>query len=375
MDLFERLKDLITAYSQTEEEAQLEVLLATLHAMSFEEGGSVAQSAIAYHDANSDDTHYLAEHILAHLVNFVPGALADVHHAILDRQMTWANGFLFLGADASVRDRMLALLDAGVEDERFRVELVCGLAWIGDDIVQQRFADWRVAPQPWETGRAKAANFTRTGGWELTGDGKRRDLYFPESYSFVSIDKATPDQIAGPVAVVTYVQERCHWCERLLVTLFDIDLTDPSMAFLGVTGERLRFGICQHCSLQTPIYWDFDLEGYVSWSDANPEKPPDDLYMYGDEDALSLSERRLVLGEPRTTLVETIARYWDPGLTQLGGLPEWVQDEAYPVCPKCKKTMCFIAQLEPVDLIWEEGIIYAFACFACGISTTNFQQT
>jgi hypothetical protein len=60
MDLFERLKDLITAYSQTEEEAQLEVLLATLHAMSFEEGGSVAQSAIAYHDANSDDTHYLA---------------------------------------------------------------------------------------------------------------------------------------------------------------------------------------------------------------------------------------------------------------------------------------------------------------------------
>jgi hypothetical protein len=56
---------------------------------------------------------------------------------MLDRRMTWANGFLFFGADASVRDRMLALLDAGVEDERFCIALVCGLAWIGREVVQR----------------------------------------------------------------------------------------------------------------------------------------------------------------------------------------------------------------------------------------------
>jgi hypothetical protein len=37
--------------------------------------------------------------------------------------------------------------------------------------------------------------------------------------------------------------------------------------------------------------------------------------------------------------------------------------------------MRFVAQLEPVDLIWQEGIISIFACFACGISTTGYQQT
>jgi hypothetical protein len=398
MDLFERLKDLLTdrywfdgmsdeeraavmapdrypafkAQKKAEEAAWHEELIAAHRAMSLEDGKSVAQAAITHHDANPDDTHYLAEHILAHLVNFVPGALADVHHAVLDRQMTWANGFLLFGADASVRDRMLALLDAGLEDKRFRIELICGLAWIGDEVVQRRFAEWTRTSQPWETSHAKTADFTRVGGWELTSDGKRRDLYFPESYSLISVDKAAPDKIPGPIAVVAYEKERCRWCERPLVTLFDIDLTDPRMGFLGATGERLRLGMCLNCS---PIFLSFDFRGQMSWSDANPRTPPNDLYMDGDEDVLSLPERSLVLGEPRKTLVETVARYWDPELTQLGGLPEWVQDEAYPVCPKCHETMRFVAQLEPVDLIWQEGIFYTFACFACGTSTTGYQQT
>jgi hypothetical protein len=398
MDLFERLKDLLTdrywfegmsdeerrevtapdrypafkAQKKAEEAAQFEELLAVVRVMSLEEGKAVAQAAIAYHDTDPDDTEFNAEEILGYLVNFVPGALADVHHAILDRQMTWANGFLFFGADASVRDRMLTLLDTGVEDDRFRDELVCGLAWIGDEIVQRRFAEWRLAPQPWETRYAKAADFTRTGGWELTDDGKRRNLYFPQSYSFISVDEATPEQMPGPVAVATYGQERCRWCERPLLTLFDIDLTDPRMALLGVDGIRLRLGMCRNCS---PIFLSLDFHGHLAWSDTNPQTPPDDLYRCADEDLPSLPERSLVLREPLKTLVETIARYWDPGLTQLGGLPEWLQDEAYPDCPECQQTMRFVAQLEPVDLIWQEGIIYAFACFECGISTTGYQQT
>jgi hypothetical protein len=396
MNLFERLKLLLTerywfegmsdeeravviapnrypvfkAQKKAEEVAQFEELLATLRAMSVEEGKEVAQAAIAYHDANPDDEEFHAEEILGYLVNFVPGALAEVHHAILDRQMTWADGFFFLGADASVRDRILAMLDVGVGDRRFRIELVCGLAWIGHEVDQSRFPKSSLTEQSWETSYWKAADFTRVAGWELTDEGKRRDLYFPESYSFIPADKATPDQIPGPVAVVTYGQERCRWCERPLVTLFDIDLTDPHMAFLGVTGRRLRLGMCVNCS---PIYLSFDFEGQMTWSEMNLQTSSDDLYR--DEDVLSLPERRLVLGEPRKTLVETIARYWDPGLTQLGGLPEWVQGEAYPVCPRCQETMRFVAQIEPVDLVWQEGIIYAFACFTCGISTTGYQQT
>jgi len=295
--------------------ALLEQSLASYRAISLDEGRSVAQSAIAYHDTYPDDTHYLAEHILAQLGNFVPGSLAEVHCAILDRQMTWANGFLFLGADASVQDSMLALLDAGVKDGRLRVDLVCGLGWIGDEIVRWRFAEWSLSPQPWQTRDAKAGYSTRVGGWELTRDGNRRAPSFPDSYSFFSVDKATPEQIPSPVGVVKYEQDRCRWSERPLLTLFAINLTDPRMAFFGASGDRLRLGMCGHCSLQTPIFWNFDFTGRMGWSEVNPQTPPDDLCVYEDEDVLSLPERRLVVGEPRTTLVETVARYWDPGLT------------------------------------------------------------
>jgi hypothetical protein len=128
-------------------------------------------------------------------------------------------------------------------------------------------------------------------------------------------------------------------------------------------------------TLQALIYWNSALKEHMSWSAVNPQAPPADLYMYQDEDALTRPEMRPALGKPRKTLVEKIARSGDPGPTQPGDLPEWVQDEAYPACPQWKETIRFSAQLKPVDLVWAEGIISAFACFACGISTTGYQQT
>jgi hypothetical protein len=399
MGLFARLKDLLTerywfegmseeeqrevtapdrypafkAQKEAEVSARYEELLAMYRAMSLAEGKVVAQAAIAFHD---EDPFY-AQMILGYLVNVVPSALTDVHHAILDsRTESPAAGFLFFGADASVRDRMLTLLDAELEDDRLRSELVCGLAWIGDEVVQQRFAEWRRRTQLWETEYWKTAAIMRESGWELAGDGKRRDLFFPESYTFISVDKTTPDQLLGPVAVITYQEERCRWCRRPVVTLFGIALTDPRMAFLGVAGERLRLGMCLNCSLQAQIYWKFDLKGHMSWRDANPKEPPDDLYMYGDEERQPLPEKLLVLDKPRKTLVETIGRYsnLEPRLSQLGGLPEWVQYTPYPVCPSRQETMRFIGQLAPIDLVWREGMFYAFVCFACGISTTKYEE-
>jgi hypothetical protein len=163
-----------------------------------------------------------------------------------------------------------------------------------------------------------------------------------------------------------------------LIAALDIDLRDARMQRLGIVGERLRLAMCPHCSPQMPthgLYFDCDPHGHCGWSATNSQKRPPDIDMYADGEVLHLPERQLVLGSERHTPLEAYATYWSPGISQIGGFPEWVQDAEYPPCPACRQTMIFVAQIEPLDIVWEEGVIYFFACFTCGKSTVGFQQT
>jgi hypothetical protein len=366
------------AQKEAEDAARREELQRLYQSLSLEQAQAVASEALAYYDHKPEDDTYLAHLIWSRLVNYVPGALAEIHHQLLDRQIIWADGFLFCGAQASIRDHMLDLIDADMTVERFRIECLCGLAWIGDAVVQQRFAAWRQLPPHWDRPEYRVPEYAYVGGWELTNDGRRRNLYYPTCHALIPLDKAPAEQSPGPVAVVTSASDQgtCRWCQRALVTLFDLNLRDGRLHFLGVQGERLRLSMCLNCSLHTRVYTDFDLAGRTAWSGINPNQPPDNgLSYYDDQDVLSLPRERLVFGPPRRTPYETSSRYWEPGLSQLGGMPEWVQDAEYPRCPVCQQTMLFIGQVEPLDLLWEEGMIYAFACFPCGKATTGYQQT
>src|SRR5690348_16566891 len=110
MDLFERIVDLQTerwwlegmseeerqavfaperyeafkAQKQAEEAAQREALHRLYQALSLEEAQLVAQEALAYYDRQPDKQDYLAHQIWSRLVNFVPGALNEIHHGLLD---------------------------------------------------------------------------------------------------------------------------------------------------------------------------------------------------------------------------------------------------------------------------------------------------
>jgi hypothetical protein len=69
----------------------------------------------------------------------------------------------------------------------------------------------------------------------------------------------------------------------------------------------------------------------------------------------------------------------DPGLPttfgQIGGLPAWVQDAAYPACLRWRKTMLFLAQIDQGAFPLEEGTYYAFVCEACRTTAISYQQT
>lgn len=62
--------------------------------------------------------------------------------------------------------------------------------------------------------------------------------------------------------------------------------------------------------------------------------------------------------------------------SQLGGVPNWIQDAEYPRCPGCQRRMLCIGQVAMDDIIPDhEGMTYAFLCAECGKAATTYQQT
>ena len=59
----------------------------------------------------------------------------------------------------------------------------------------------------------------------------------------------------------------------------------------------------------------------------------------------------------------------------LGGYPQWQQDSEYLHCPKCCKTMKYLAQIPFGALIDGEGTIYMQICDECEVVGANFQCT
>lgn len=332
-----------------------------------------------------ENTDYLAEEILAKLANFVPGSLQGLHPLFLERDIHWADKGLYREADAATRDRIITLLESDdiveilqshQEEISLRQDLLAALAWIGDEHVQRQFLKWRETPPPWSvsrTFRKPLDAYTHYAGWELTEDGKKRELYFQQCYELIPVEEAPAEDIPGPVSVIGSHEEQCAWCGRQLLTLFDFNLSDVRFDFLRLKGDRLRIALCASCSVfdvDAPFF-DVDMYGASHWSEGNEMRDA-----FEEDESVSLLPGQLVLGQRRRTPFETNASYSQSGLSQIGGHPEWVHYPEYPRCLGCRQTMMFVGQFEPMDILADtEGMIYAFLCTECDRTTTRFQQT
>jgi hypothetical protein len=54
----------------------------------------------------------------------------------------------------------------------------------------------------------------------------------------------------------------------------------------------------------------------------------------------------------------------------LGGYPDWINDAAYPHCPKCKKMMMYLGGLD-LDYINS----FTFVCRECCMGATTYDCT
>jgi hypothetical protein len=341
------------------------------YSLSAQQGREIALAAIERYDARPEVDDFLPQEVLTNLADVVSGSLKGLTHLLLERDLAFAQNQIFREADAATRDQIIALLESGTSVYYSREDLLSALAWIGDEVVQACFQTWRDHPPAWHTKLIYPLDhYAIYGGWELSRQGKRRNLYFPVNYDLVSTETAPAEAQMRPVEVIASHEGACGWCERPLLTLFEIDLQHSPMSFLNLSGKKLRIAMCMNCTLQGEyIFTDVDENGAARWSSLNGDCPAH-LRFFDEEDISvdSLPQRQLVLGAARRT------PYISHG-SHLGGCPLWVQHPEYPHCPGCQQAMTFVGQYEPYHVNYIEGIIYAFLCTKCGLATVSYQQT
>jgi hypothetical protein len=312
----------------------------------------------------------LVEDILLHLACLVPGAITGLHDELIDGGLLYPTE-LFRDADSEARERLIELVQKPPHD----VLLLGPLAWIGDEVVQRTFHRWRQSPPVWDPEIGFRINnyFTRDAGWQLTKRGGRRDLYHRTSYRLIPAEVAAEGSVPGPVEVITDHSDKCVWCGRRLLSMFDIQLGDPRLSYLAPGWKRLRIALCSRCTGFGTIYTDVDPNGGSRWSKLNVRPH----YIGTEEHGYQYPPRLLVLGPQRRSPFEAHQYILSNGASQLGGFPMWIQGNRHPDCPKCHRLMVFVGQIQTSDALGGsgEGCTYAFLCQECRIAATTYEQT
>ncbi|MCM3782378.1 DUF1963 domain-containing protein [Neobacillus mesonae] len=291
------------------------------------------------------------------------GLTALLHHGKYDPDI------LFKDADAAIRDKLIHQL---ADDSDNRNHLLLALAWIGDEEVVQLFEKWRLNPPSWASElHVPPAIYSHEAGWELDFAGQKRLLYHSESYHFKVSEIEEDQSVQSAIMALKTDDQTCPWCNSKLTVMFDINLQDPLVQFIKLSGQRLRIAACIHCNCYGTVFMRVELDGSFSWSEYNTEPdflPEPDLNEEWSWNAIRLSEDLKSAYD---------GAYWmlDNPTSKIGGHPAWIQDFDYPSCPCCSKTMMFIGQIDMEQVADSEGIYYAFLCEECLMAAVNYQQT
>lgn len=314
----------------------------------------------------------MAEEVLASLVCYRNTDISDIHELLMNKDI-FSTPLLYKDAAGATRDRLFQLAE---QDEEHRNAVLLALSWIGDEVVVDRHLEWRSHPPAWVNKLyVQPQEYTVEAGWELTPEGKRRELVLGSAYAIVQKEPADDEQHLFSSAVfMTRSANCCPWCGRRLTCLADVDAAHPSLSSLKLNQERLRIETCEHCGCYGFIYMEADPSGAPVWSVHN--QIPDYLSDLPDEDEMAPEAAPLVLSPvPRSPYygADWALSQQD---SQLGGFPGWVQDAEYPVCPCCGRRMTFVGQMDYADFVeYGEGLFYMFVCPDDRMTATVYQQS
>jgi hypothetical protein len=305
-----------------------------------------------------------AEDIAKSLATLTTFDLDQMLKVWIPRNEYWP-AIIFRNAGPEIRDAVVSALDAGTANANHALS---ALAWIGDAVVQDRFRRWDKENPPW---RKKLyippSGYSTAAGWELTSSG-RRNLFYKDCFA---IKPAIGESNKG-VKIMEVTNLACPWCSRKLVNLIELDLNDDRFRGLHLRLPKLPVLACDACTCFGVVYASVGHDGEAHWAHENqrPEYLPDDLFSW---EASPWRGVRIALHQRRA--IEAVDWCLEPTVSQIGGLPSWVQNVEYPKCPDCHQIMSFIAQIDNGAFPLCEGVYYGFLCSNCLMTATTYQQT
>jgi hypothetical protein len=303
--------------------------------------------------------------LLATLTDYPLDNMLD---AWINRNYFWP-AVIFRGAAAKIRDAVIGSLQSGKANANHALS---ALAWIGDTTVQELFHRWEANPPHWHSGLfVGPAHYANVAGWELDGHG-RRNLFHDECWAIAPApaDEASDESLR----LMHEVDQNCPWCRRKLIHLVELNLADERFSFLGVSGEKLPILTCDACTCFGTgfMFSRIAPDGTARLADENkrPDWLPKDASTWGSSPWKDVRVRLL-----QRRAIHAVDWCMPVSISQIGGLPAWVQDSAFPTCPDCSRTMKFAAQIDNGQFPSHEGVYYAYLCASCRVTATTYQQT
>ncbi|AXK36866.1 hypothetical protein DVA86_34345 [Streptomyces armeniacus] len=257
-------------------------------------------------------------------------------------------GKLYRAADSEVQRGLVAKADTccqdDADDELRLNHLLVALAQTRGPVAEAAFRRWRDQPPPGaDQLHIGPADYMREGGWMLEGDDVR-ELGGPVSYGLEAEDGPEHSE-----------RERCRGCGGPVWTALDLDTADErvaeALAHVGWSG-RLRPAFCYGCAAAADtLFIEVRPDGTSRLTD--PPEPSTDAPM------LEAPTVRMVLGDRSGRR---------PVGSAVGGQAVWMDDAAYPDCPKCRKPMASIAQIDMQDLTHHVGYHTFFLHTECHLA-------
>lgn len=286
---------------------------------------------------------------------------------------------LYFGAPKDVRDALVHKL-ASLQDNAKNTlnDLLCALAWQGDEQTTRLFYELYQNPRPWRQKLyAGTEVYAQIGGWSFDQRGERKSLVFEKCLVAVRVkDGKCASQGANlnsnqnadePVRIGRPTGQKCEFCGCEMLDMLRLKADEPRLAFLNLKHDAI-FRCCPTC-VGSVMYFckcGADGEPQMRCEGEGMEKS-----YFSQQDMARLSGMKFKLsGE-----VSPFYSCFDELDVTVGGYPQWVQDAAYLSCPSCGGTMKHLAQIPFGELVQGEGIIYVQICEKCKVLGGCFQCT
>lgn len=311
-------------------------------------------------------------------------SLLDIHDPRIARAAAAAEIYcppeLYFGAPKDVRDALVRKL-ASLQDNAKNTlnDLLCALAWQGDEQTTQLFYELYQNPRPWRQKLyAGTEVYAQIGGWSFDRMGERKSLVFNKCLAAVRVkDGAEKNcELANsgvnlnadePVQIGRPTGQKCEFCGCEMLDMLRLKASEPRLAFLNLKHDAI-FRCCPTC-IGSVVYFckrGADGEPELSYKGEGFTES-----YFSQEDMTRLCDMKFKLGGEVSPFYGCFGELD----TTVGGYPQWVQDAEYLACPSCGGTMKHLAQIPFGELVQGEGVIYVQICEKCEVLGGCFQCT